>query len=138
MGDLLKSGQIDAAFPVEPMLSRILASGAAVRSVDIQSAVNPDFAASFWSTTREWATAHPEAVNGFRASLAEALAFIRDNPKEAQAIELKYLGHNDPSWPSFSLDVKPADLQFWIDLCLQLKLIQKPLDAAALILPGTQ
>ena len=45
MGDSLKNGHIDAAFPVQPMLGRIIASGAGTKSVDIQSAVNPDFAA---------------------------------------------------------------------------------------------
>ena len=56
MGDNLKNGQIDAAFPVQPMLGRILESDAGTKSVDIQSAVNPDFAATFWSATREWAS----------------------------------------------------------------------------------
>jgi NitT/TauT family transport system substrate-binding protein len=137
MGDNLKSAQIDAAFPVEPMLGRILASGAGTKSVDIQSAVNPDFAATFWSATHDWATAHPQAIAVFRESLADALVFIRDHPDDAKAIALKYFHYSDPSPPLASLAVKLSDLQFWVDVCRQLDLIHKPIDVAALIFPGT-
>jgi NitT/TauT family transport system substrate-binding protein len=137
MGDNLKSGQIDAAFPVEPMLGRILASGAGTKSVDIQSAVSPDFAATFWSATREWATANPQAVTAFRDSLADALAYIHEHPDDAKAIALKYFHYNDPSPPEASLAVKLSDLQFWVDICKQLDLIRKPVDVASLVFPGT-
>jgi NitT/TauT family transport system substrate-binding protein len=37
MGDLLKAGQIDAAFELEPLRTRIIESGAGQKSVDIFS-----------------------------------------------------------------------------------------------------
>jgi NitT/TauT family transport system substrate-binding protein len=137
MGDNLKSGQIDAAFPVEPMLGKILDSGAGTKSVDIQSAVNPDFAATFWSATREWATAHPQAIAAFRESMADALAFIRDHPGDAKALAIKYFHYADPSPPAASLAIKLSDLQFWVDICKELDLIHKPIDVASLVFPGT-
>jgi NitT/TauT family transport system substrate-binding protein len=137
MGDNLKNAQIDAAFPVQPTLDRIIAAGEGTKSVDIQSAVNADFASTFWATTREWATAHPQAIAAFRASLADALAFIHDNPEEAKAIQLKYFHYADPSLSAASLSVKLADLQFWYDICRQMDLIHKPIDLAALVFPGT-
>ena len=137
MGDALKSGQIDAAFPVEPMLGKILESGAGTKSVDIQSAVSPDFAATFWSATREWATAHPQAIAAFRDSMADALAFIHDHPDDAKAIAIKYFHYADPSPPQASLAIKLSDLQFWVDICRQLDLVHRPIDVASLVLPGT-
>jgi len=137
MGDSLKNGQIDAAFPVQPMLGRILASGAGTKSVDIQSAVNPDFAATFWSATREWATAHPKEIEGFRASLADALKFIAEHPEDAKQIALKYFHYSDPSPPQPSIAIRVSDLQFWADICKQLDLVKKPIDMASMILPGT-
>jgi NitT/TauT family transport system substrate-binding protein len=137
MGDNLKNGQIDAAFPVQPMLDRIIASGAGTKSVDIQSAVSPDFAATFWSATREWATAHPQAIEGFRASLADALKFIDDHPEDAKQLALKYFHHSDPSPPQPSIAINPKDLQFWADICKELNLIHQPIDMASTILPGT-
>jgi len=137
MGDNLKNGQIDAAFPVQPMLDRIVASGAGTKSVDIQSAVSPDFAATFWSATREWATAHPKAIEGFRASLADALKFIDEHPEDAKRLALKYFHHSDPSPPQPSIAINPKDLQFWADICKELNLIHQPIDMASTILPGT-
>jgi NitT/TauT family transport system substrate-binding protein len=137
MGDNLKNGQIDAAFPVQPILGRIVDSGAGSKSVDIQSAVNPDFASTFWATTRDWATANPQAIAAFRASLADALVFIRDNPDAAKATQLKYFHYADPSLSMASLSVKLADLQFWYDICRQMNLVRKPIDTAALVFPGT-
>jgi NitT/TauT family transport system substrate-binding protein len=137
MGDNLKNAQIDAAFPVQPMLDRIIASGAGTKSVDIQSAVNPDFAATFWATTRDWAKANPQAIAAFRDSLADALTFIRGNPEAVKEIQLKYFHYADPSLPTISFSVKLADLQFWYDICRQLDLVHKPIDTAALVFPGT-
>lgn len=137
MGDALKSSQIDAAFPVEPMLGKILDSGAGKKSVDIQSAVSPDFAATFWSATRDWATAHPQAIAAFRDSMADALTFIHDHPDEAKAIAIKYFHYADPSPPTASLAIKLSDLQFWSDICKELGLIHKPIDVASLVFPGT-
>ncbi|HEX3972346.1 MAG TPA: ABC transporter substrate-binding protein [Stellaceae bacterium] len=137
MGDNLKNSQIDAAFPVQPMLGRIVESGAGTKSVDIQSAVNPDFAATFWSATREWATAHPQAIVAFRDSQADALKFIAEHPDDAKQIALKYFHYSDPSPPQASIAIKPSDLKFWADICRQLNLIHQPIDMAATILPGT-
>jgi len=137
MGDNLKNGQIDAAFPVQPMLGRIVDSGAGTKSVDIQSAVNPDFAATFWSATRDWATAHPQAIEAFRAAQADALKFIAEQPDDAKQISLKYFHNYDPSPPQASIAIKPSDLQFWADICRQLGLVKKPIDMASTILPGT-
>lgn len=137
MGDNLKSGQIDAAFPVQPTLDRIVAAGDGTKSVDIQSAVNPDFAATFWAATRDWANANPQAVTAFREAMAEAIAFIHDDPEKAKDIQLKYFHYADPSLSTQSLAVKISDLQFWYDICRQLNLVHKPIDLAGLIFPGT-
>jgi NitT/TauT family transport system substrate-binding protein len=137
MGDNLKSAQIDAAFPVQPMLDRIVTAGSGTKSVDIQSAVNPDFAATFWATTRDWAKTNPQAVAAFRDSLADALAFIAANPDKAKETQLKYFHYADPSLSLQSLSVKLADLQFWYEICRQMALVHKPIDTAALVFPGT-
>jgi NitT/TauT family transport system substrate-binding protein len=137
MGDSLKNGQIDAAFPVQPMLGRILESGAGTKSVDIQSAVNPNFAATFWSATRDWATTHPKEIEGFRASLADSLKFIAEHPDDAKQIALKYFHYSDPSPPQPSIPIRISDLQFWADICKQLDLVKKPIDMASMVLAGT-
>ena len=89
MGDLLKSGQLDAAYQFEPLLSRILAAGSAVKSLDIMSSTNPDVLGAIYASTREWASAHRSAVVAFNRSLAEAIAWEKAHPEDAHKIEAK-------------------------------------------------
>lgn len=134
MGDLLKSGQIDAATPIEPIRGRIVASGAAQRSVDFFSEVNPDVLGSFWMATRDWATKHKTEVAAFRASLLDGIAFIDAHPDEARAIEQKDMGFVDPtSMASFATKLDPEDFDFVAKLGVELGVMKQPVDAAKLI-----
>jgi len=135
MGDRLKSGQLDAAFQFEPLLSRILASGTAVKSVDIMSVENPDALGAFWGATRDWAKANKPAVDAFRAALAAAIDFMTQHPGDAHKIEAKYLGYATPTLPDAALKVTPGDFVFWADACREVGLLHRPVDAANLILP---
>ena len=113
MGDLLKSGQIDAATPIEPIRGRIVASGAAVRSVDFFSEVNSDVLGSFWMSTRDWATKHKAEVDAFRASLLDGIAFINAHPDEAHASEQKGMGFVDPTaMATFATTLDAKDFEF--------------------------
>lgn len=134
MGDLLKSGQIDAATPIEPIRGRIVASGAATRSLDFFSEVNPDVLGSFWMATRDWATAHRAQVEAFRASIADGIAFINEHPNEARAIEQKDMGFVDPTaMATFATKLSAKDFDFVAKLGLELGVMKQPIDAAKLI-----
>lgn len=124
MGDLLKAGQIDAAFELEPLRSRIIDSGAAEKSVDIFSATKPNILASMYASSRSWAESHRDALKAFRASLEEAIAFAGDHPDQAKAIQTKYIGA--ASTPDeLQIELHPADFDFWIGALNQLKLLQQ-------------
>ena len=134
MGDLLKSGQIDAATPIEPIRGRIVASGAAQRSVDFFSEVNPDVLGSFWMATRDWATKHKTEVAAFRASLLDGIAFIDAHPDEARAIEQKDMGFVDPTaMATFATKLDAKDFDFVAKLGVELGVMKQPVDAAKLI-----
>ncbi len=135
MGDRLKSGQLDAAFQFEPLLSRILAAGSAVKSVDIMSATTKDTLGAFWGATREWANAHRDAVGAYRASLADAVAFIGEHPNDAHKIEAKYLGFATQTLPDVSLAVTEKDFEFWADVCRETGQLHRPVDASNLLFP---
>src|SRR5579875_3323763 len=133
MGDLLKAGQIDAAFELEPLRSRIIESGSGQASVDIFSATNPHIVASLYASSRSWAEGHREALKAFRASLQDAMVFMHDHPDQAMAIEKKYIGAASAP-DALELGIEPADFDFWIETLTQLKLLQqKPPPAARLI-----
>ncbi len=133
MGDLLKSGQLDAAFQFEPLLSRILAAGSATKSLDIMSATDPDVLGAIYASTREWANAHRAAIVAFNQSLAEGIAFEKAHPEEAHKIEAKYIGYATTSLPDASLTVTPHDFKFWADICDEVGALHHPVDAATLI-----
>ncbi len=135
MGDMLKSAQLDATTPIEPIRGRIIASGAASMSVDFFSEVNPDVLGSFWMSTREWATSHRKEVEAFRASIVDGIAFITANPDEAKAIEQKDMGFVDPSsMATFATKLEAKDFDFMIKLALELGVMKQPIDAGKLIL----
>jgi NitT/TauT family transport system substrate-binding protein len=135
MGDLLKSGQLDAVTPIEPIRGRIVASGAGQRSVDFFSEVNPDVLGSFWMSTRDWATGHRAQVEAFRASIADSIAFINQHPDDARAIEQKDMGFVDPTaMATFATTLDAKDFDFVAKLAQELGVMKQPIDAAKLIL----
>lgn len=133
MGDMLKSGQLDAAFQFEPLLSRILNAGQATKSLDIMSSTDPDVLGAIYASTREWANAHRAAVVAFNQSLAEAIAFEKEHPDEAHKIEAKYIGYATTGLPDAELSVTPQDFKFWADVCDEVGVLHHPVDAATLI-----
>jgi NitT/TauT family transport system substrate-binding protein len=133
MGDMLKSGQLDAAFQFEPLLSRTLAAGSAAKSLDIMSSTDPDVLGAIYASTREWATAHRAAVAAFNQSLAEGIEFEKEHPEEAHKIEAKYIGYSTPNFADAQLAVSPADFKFWADVCDEVGVLHHPVDAATLI-----
>jgi NitT/TauT family transport system substrate-binding protein len=133
MGDRLKGGQLDAAIQIEPLLSHNLQSGSAKRSVDILSVNNPDQLGVFYLSKRDWAMANRKAVEGFQASLAEAITFITQQPDEAKAIELKYLHSVEGELPSVVSEVKTADFAYYVTILQRLNLLQHPIDPEKLI-----
>ncbi len=135
MGDLLKSAQIDAATPIEPIRGRIVSTGAAVLSLDFFSEVNPDVLGSFWMSTRDWAEKHHAEVEAFRASIAEGIAFINEHPDEARALEQKDMGFVDPSaMATFATKLDAKDFDFVAKLARELGALKQPVDAGKLIL----
>jgi NitT/TauT family transport system substrate-binding protein len=134
MGDLLKAGQIDAAFELEPLRTRIIESGTAQKSVDIFTETKPHILASMYASSRSWAESHRDALKAFHASLQDAMVFVHDHPDEALTIQKKYVGA--ASRPDeLELELNPADFDFWIATLNQLKLLQQqPPPAAKLII----
>ncbi len=134
MGDLLKAGQIDAAFELEPLRTRIIESGTAQKSVDIFSETKPNILASMYASNRPWAEAHRDALKAFRAAMEEAIVFMHDHADEAKDIQKKYIGA--ASTPDeLQIELHPADFDFWIATLNQLKLLQQqPLPAEKLII----
>jgi NitT/TauT family transport system substrate-binding protein len=133
MPDLLKSGTLDAVAAVEPIRTRIVATGSGTVAIEFFSEVSPDALAAFWAARRDWAGRNRTAVTSFREALVEGMAYIAANPDPAREIEKKYLGFNSPRYPRFVIEVRPEDLAFYLAVGRELGLLKTQIDVASLI-----
>ncbi|MBS3941412.1 MAG: ABC transporter substrate-binding protein [Actinobacteria bacterium] len=83
----LESGSIDAAFLIEPFLSRAIGSGnfKAVSENPQIELVGVGSSLSSYFTSQAYIDANPEAVDRFVAAMAEANEFADANPDEVRA-----------------------------------------------------
>lgn len=133
MPDVLKSGQVDAVTALEPVLSRMVASGSGVKSVDFFSEVNHDVVGAFWVSTRSWAQSHPQAIQAYRAAYAEAINYIARNPEEARQIEIKWLKFAGKAFPNFSMEIRQSDLDMYQNIARELGVMRQRVDTSKLI-----
>lgn len=133
MKDLLKGGTLDAVAVIEPFRSRVLSDNTGYRVSDFVSEVQEDMLGAFWMTTSAWAAANPQAVRGFREAYAEAIAYALQHPAEAKTLEAKYLGVAGPIVPSYSTEIKPADLEFFAAIGKEIGSLRQPVDVSKLI-----
>ncbi len=135
MHDMLAAGTLDAAIVLEPFRTRILSDGTGVNVRDFFGDLNPDVVAAIWMAKADWIAAHGNAVQGFRAALADGIAELKKNPDEFQSVQLKWLGFASPKIPDFSLAVTKDDLAFYADVSKQVGLIHEPPPLDKLIAP---
>ncbi|HVL35847.1 MAG TPA: ABC transporter substrate-binding protein, partial [Burkholderiales bacterium] len=122
MGDLLKGGQVDAVLPVEPFLGRIVQSKVGYVVAPYAAEVSDNYLESFYVMTREFIAKNPKAPAAFREAIREAVAWIGKNEEAARKTQITYLKLPEPiamsiRMPTLTVDVRPQDVQFWIDLC---------------------
>jgi len=122
MGDLLKIGQIDAVVPVEPFLGRIVQSKVGYVVAPYAAEVSESYLESFYIMTREFVQKNPKAARDFKEAIREAVDWIGKNEHGARMTQVTYLKLPEAiamsiRMPTLMVDVRPPDLQFWVDLC---------------------
>ena len=138
MGDMIKGGQINAALPVEPFVGRIVGTkvGYLVSHYPVEVADN--YLESFYATSKKWADANPAAIKGFRASITEAVAFVKSNPDEAKKTQITYLGLPEAvvatlPLATYTVEVKPEQVAFWVEISREFGLLKTALKTDGLI-----
>jgi NitT/TauT family transport system substrate-binding protein len=143
MDDALKAGLVDAVVPVEPFYSRIIQSHDGYDIGDFEAVVPAGTIPVLYAATRQWVSQHADAIAAFRASLAEANAFIKD-PANAAAVRAsiaKYTKLPPAAAATLTIPanlevpVKPQGLQFWVDAMRRQGLIEHDIDPVSLIAP---
>ncbi|TRW45681.1 ABC transporter substrate-binding protein [Georgenia yuyongxinii] len=88
----LDSGNLDAAWLVEPFLSMALADGHRVVSYLYQEAIPGGQPTMIAYTSARYAEENPEIVADFQAALAESLEFVETDPESLRAVLPDFMG----------------------------------------------
>ncbi len=138
MGDVMRTGQIDAAVSIDPFYNRIIASGVGYVFDNFIATVPNGVLIDFYVAERGWAAAHKDIVNRFHDALTEAAALIKTDDAAARASLAKWtkqppdvVAHT--SLPDFNMKLEPSQMQFWIDLAKHQGLITGTYDAASFL-----
>ncbi len=140
MADLLRSGQIDAATPVEPVTTRLLGSGAGKLVAYYTDGLPAGTSAYVLMIGGTYAATHPAIVAGYRAAIDDGLAWYRAHPDEVDAMLVKYLRlplevlRASPKAP-YDNKITTQQVAFWIGEMTKQKLLSRQLDPASLIVP---
>jgi NitT/TauT family transport system substrate-binding protein len=141
MGDMLRSGTVDAVVAVDPFYARIVDSKAGYL-VDNYTSVLPDGTiASVYCATGKWAAEHTDAVKSFQGALAEAAAFSKDDAHAAAVQESIARYTKLPvavvaalPIPNLVARIKPSDLNFWIGVMKERGMLNGSPDPAKVVI----
>jgi NitT/TauT family transport system substrate-binding protein len=118
VGDLLKSGKVDASIAVDPFLDRIEQAGSARLVAPILLETMEGKQTHFYTTTVDWANGNTATIANFRKAIEEAAAFIAANPDKSRTDMNVYLklppeALANIALPKTKVTLEDADLTFF-------------------------
>lgn len=132
----VNDGQVDAAWIVEPHLTRAVQAGAEVVSWNFAD-TDPDLLVATYFTSAQRIAEDPEVVEGFTAAMKKSLEFAQNNPDKVRAVLDSYT-EIDPAvkkamvLPRFVPDANPEAIQRLADLGLKYGMFDKAVDTKKL------
>ncbi len=143
MGDALRSGTVDAVTAVEPVYTRIVASGAGVDAGSYEGIIPAGTVFTVYSSTRAWADGHRAALGAMRAAMAEAAAFIGKPETDAAVRESLARWTKLPvavvatmKLPrNLATNMPVSGISFWTQVAAEQGLTSKAPDPGTLIYP---
>lgn len=117
-----------------------MAEGGMVTGIDPMLLVAGDPAGVMTiASTPAWVDAHPNAAEGVYEAVSEAIQWISDNPDEAVAdiaewLQIPPAALEGVQFLQYSTDFTEEELQAWIDIMLDLGVIETEIDPAPLLL----
>ena len=138
MADQLKAKRVDAAEAVEPFVGAMKAAGNVALTAPLLSA-GKDVLFPFWISSGEWARANKGTVAAWKASLDEAMAFIKQNPDEARRILGQYTKLPEAivkatPFPTYRTSITASDVEVWEKVLRDIGQLSAPVDAKKLVL----
>lgn len=131
------SGQVDAAWVVEPHLTHAVEQGATIISSNFVE-TNRDLLIAAYFTSDQMIAQDPETVEAFTAAIKESLTYATEHPDEARAVldtytEIDPVVRSVLIMPRFAPDLDTPYLQVVADLGLKYGMFDKPVDVTRLL-----
>jgi len=132
------TGQNDAAVTYEPYLSTVRAKPDAGKIL-VTTKDYPVVIDTLVFRT-DFIQKNPKAARDFREAIREAVEYIKSNEADARKSQMSYLKLPEPAamsikLPTFAVDVKREDMQFWVDLLKDFGVTKGTATAQQVILP---
>ena len=140
MGDLLHLGQVDAVTTTQPFIGRLTAAGIGQEIAPFTAHFPAGLLSNLYVATRAWAGAHPAQIAGFRAALAEAVAYIPGHKQQAEAAEARHLKLTADQvtalpFSNYDATVTVAQINAWNRIARAQGLIDADVPAASVLWP---
>jgi NitT/TauT family transport system substrate-binding protein len=137
MADQLKAKRVDAVEAVEPFVGALKASGNVALTAPLLSA-GKEVLFPFWIASGEWAKKNGPTIAAWKASLDDAIAFIKENPDEARSIVAKYTKLPEAvvkatPFPTYRTAITAKDIEVWANVLKDVGQLDKPVDPAKLV-----
>ncbi|PUB24974.1 NitT/TauT family transport system substrate-binding protein [Promicromonospora sp. AC04] len=129
--------QVDAAWIVEPHLTRALQDGARVVTSNFAE-TDPELLVAAYFTSEQQIAEDPETVEAFTAAMEESLTFAEEHPDETRAVLDTYT-EIDPAvkeamvMPRFAPGLEASSFQVLADLGLEYGMFDEPVDVSQLL-----
>jgi NitT/TauT family transport system substrate-binding protein len=137
MADQLKAKRVDAVEAVEPFVGALKAGGNVALTAPLLSA-GKEVLFPFWIASGEWARAHGPMVAAWKASLDDAITFIKENPDEARAVVAQYTKLPEAvvkatPFPTYRTAIAAKDIDVWANVLREIGQLTTPVDPAKLV-----
>jgi len=135
MGDLLKSGQVDAATTTQPFIGRLLTAGVAYEVAPFTAHFPNGTLSNVYVALKTWIVAHPVETTALRAALADAVAYIPGHQQEAEAAEAHWLKLTPElvralPFSNYTSEITAAQIRDWNRIARTQHLIDSDVDPA--------
>ncbi len=137
MADQLKAKRVDAVETVEPFAGALLKAGN-ISLTDPLLSAGKEVLFPFWIAQGAWARAHGDTITAWKASLDDAIVFIKENPEEARKIVAQYTKLPEPvvqatPFPTYRTAITVKDIEVWANVMREVGQLPETVDPAKLV-----
>jgi ABC-type nitrate/sulfonate/bicarbonate transport system substrate-binding protein len=138
MADQLKAKRVDAVEALEPFVGALLKAGNVSLTAPLLSA-GKEVLFPFWISQGAWAREHRETISAWRASLDDAITYIKSNPEEARKIVAQYTKLPEAvvqatPFPTYRTAITVKDIDVWANVMREIGQLPEPVDPNKLVI----